>query len=283
MSISSSVVLAKLTISTWTASKKDKMRTEEVLNNNHADGKAGRFYKNIMVGTNRVKDLTDYAAQCRLKHTGLTFPWEDRGFRGLPTSMFMDYKAEVNKRRDRFLSKRDEVCDNYGALCEIASHYLGDMHDPDDYPEVDEVFNKYAFEMIFAPMPETGHLVLDLPAQELADMRETLQSDTDVRLNQATRSSWDRLYKMLQGMSQKLTDKESDAKARWYDSFVDNPRELCDLLTHLNVTDDPDLERARKQLEDTLAGVSVGVLKESPIARESMKGKVDTILKQFEW
>ena len=114
-------------------------------------------------------------------------------------------------------------------------------------------------------------------------MRETLQSDTDVRLNQATRSSWDRLYKMLQGMSQKLTDKESDAKARWYDSFVDNPRELCDLLTHLNVTDDPDLERARKQLEDTLAGVSVGVLKESPIARESMKGKVDTILKQFEW
>ena len=143
MSISSSVVLAKLTISTWTASKKDKMRTEEVLNNNHADGKAGRFYKNIMVGTNRVKDLTDYAAQCRLKHTGLTFPWEDRGFRGLPTSMFMDYKAEFNKRRNRFLSKRDEVCDNYGALCEIASHYLGDMHDPDDYPEVDEVFNKY--------------------------------------------------------------------------------------------------------------------------------------------
>jgi hypothetical protein len=36
-------------------------------------------------------------------------------------------------------------------------------------------------------------------------------------------------------------------------------------------------------LEASIAGVQVDTLKVSPVARENLKGKVDDIIKQFEW
>ena len=70
---------------------------------------------------------------------------------------------------------------------------------------------------------------------------------------------------------------------RFYDSFVSNPKDLCDMLQHLNITNDPELERARVMLERTITGADIDVIKESPAIREDMKTKVDSILKQFEW
>ena len=55
------------------------------------------------------------------------------------------------------------------------------------------------------------------------------------------------------------------------------------MLTHLNVTNDPDLEKARKELEVTVAGASIDELKDSPVARERMKGQVDSILDNYKW
>jgi hypothetical protein len=55
------------------------------------------------------------------------------------------------------------------------------------------------------------------------------------------------------------------------------------MLQHLNITNDPELERARVMLERTITGADIDVIKESPAIREDMKTKVDSILKQFEW
>jgi hypothetical protein len=89
---------------------------------------------------------------------------------------------------------------------------------------------------------------------------------------------------MLTTMSEKLTDVEGDdAKKRYHDSLISNPLELCGLLTKLNVTNNPLLEEARRQLELTMLGANIEVIKESSDARSELKSKVDNILKKFEW
>jgi adenylate cyclase len=100
------------------------------------------------------------------------------------------------------------------------------------------------------------------------------------RLKEATQDSWDRLYKMLTDMSKKLTEDET-AHKRYHDALLDNPRELCDLLKHLNVTNDPNLERARAKLEDALIGVDIEDVKDSAEQRADIKARVDGILKDF--
>jgi hypothetical protein len=55
------------------------------------------------------------------------------------------------------------------------------------------------------------------------------------------------------------------------------------MLTHLNITKDPELERARQQLQATMRGADIEVIKESSHVRETMKRNVDAILKQYDW
>jgi predicted secreted Zn-dependent protease len=84
-------------------------------------------------------------------------------------------------------------------------------------------------------------------------------------------------------MSEKLKDNGDDEKKRFHDSFISNPVELCELLTKLNVTNDPKLEQARQELERTMVGVHVEAIKDSGYEREELKKKVDAILNKFDF
>jgi tRNA A58 N-methylase Trm61 len=55
------------------------------------------------------------------------------------------------------------------------------------------------------------------------------------------------------------------------------------MLTHLNVTKDPKLEQARRELEQAMLGADIEVLRESPTERADVKSKVDAILNRFDW
>jgi hypothetical protein len=55
------------------------------------------------------------------------------------------------------------------------------------------------------------------------------------------------------------------------------------MLTHLNVTNDPELERARRGLERAIMGVDIDDIKEDEDARATLKKNVDNILSGFDW
>jgi len=283
MSIASSAVLARLNISVWTANKLDRDATDKVTSSNHADSKAAQVRKNLMAGTKARKDISDYAADCRLWHNKMTLAWEDRGSRLLPTSLFLDYKAEANTRQATFNRMVEDFLLNYDAHVQISANYLGTLFDRSDYPEVGEVRGKFGFQLVFNPVPESGHFVLDIPAQELQETKESCDRELSNKLNDAMKGAWDRLHKQLTTMSEKLTEGDEETKKRWHDSFVLNAVELCEMLTHLNVTQDPQLERARQELERAMLGLSVEALKTSETTRANTKSKVDAILEQFEW
>jgi hypothetical protein len=54
-------------------------------------------------------------------------------------------------------------------------------------------------------------------------------------------------------------------------------------LTKLNVTNDPKLEDARRQVELAMLGADIEEVKEDANVRENLKSKVDAILGKFEW
>jgi hypothetical protein len=62
-----------------------------------------------------------------------------------------------------------------------------------------------------------------------------------------------------------------------------NAMDLCAMLTKLNVTEDPKLEQARKQLEEAIAGVDARDVRDSGAIRMDVKKKVDDILSAFDF
>ena len=81
----------------------------------------------------------------------------------------------------------------------------------------------------------------------------------------------------------KLTEVEGEDKRRWHDTFITNAHDMCQMLTHLNVTKDPKLEDARRKLETALLGVDIDGIKEDESVRAEVKTKVDAILSGFDW
>lgn len=283
MSISNAAMLVELNISVWTANKIDKDASRKVADDNHASADAGHFRKNLMAGSHLRKEIADYAAGCRLWHNTRTMPWADRGPRLLPTSLFFDYKTEANARQAYFNELVDRFEREYPALRQTAHNYLGDLYDPSDYPSPDEVRAKFGFRLVFSPVPDAGDFRIDLPVQEMDAMRKQYEASANERVEAAMNEQWAKLHDMLVRMSDKLVEPEDEDKRRWHDTFLSNAHEMCGMLTHLNVTKDPQLEEARRGLERAIAGVDIDDIKENIDVRADVKSKLDTILKQYEW
>lgn len=282
MSISSSAVLVSLNISCWPATKLDREITDSVTTNANANARAGKFMKDLFAGTSVRKDIEKKAAHVRAHHLRMTLPWADKGDRLLTTALFMEYKTWLNKEQAEF----NQLCDNfftaYPQLLLDAPTQLGTMYKADDYPSLDEVRGRFAFRFKFTPLPDSGDFRLDIPNEERASLAAEYERDFNERLADAMREPWDRLHKLLQSTSEKLTD-QGDEKKRYHETLITNAQELCALLTKLNVTQDPKLEEARRQLELTMLGADIEAVRESPEVRSSIKSKVDAILGKFDW
>ena len=284
--IANSAVLVRLNISVWGASKRNKELEHEVARNKNADPKAMRMYDNLMVGSTGHSEIHKHAADSRLWHTTGTNPFDERGYRLCPTSLFLDYKLQQNQRRGRFWSLVDTFRVKYFSYRETAEQYRGDMFNALDYPSVEEACSKFAWNFTVAPVPESGHICIDLPEQELAEVRASCDAEVDRRVELAMQENEARLKKELKLISGKCSDvgvDEDDDTRRWHDTFVTNPLKLCELLKHTNLTQDPQIEEARSTLEELMRGKNKEMFKDSPHLRAVAKSKVDSIIDKFDW
>ena len=284
MSISASAVLVELNISVWPASKIDREITDKVNSDAGAVRGASQTKKNLFAGTSLRKDISDFAARVRLYHNKHTLPWADKGERMLPTALFMDYKQTMNGYEQTFNMMCNNFYIEYPRLVAEAPTALQGLHKAEDYPDLTDVRLKFGFRRTVKPVPEAGDFRLDIPAYDLEEMRSEFMSQQDRKLAEAMREPWERLHKTLVAMSEKLTDVEGDdGKKRYHDTLLTNPLELCSLLTKLNITNDPKLEEARRQVEVAMLNADMESIKEDADTRSELKSKVDAIINKFEW
>jgi hypothetical protein len=284
MSISASAVLVELNISVWPASKIDRETTDQVNSNAGAVRDATQTKKNLFAGTSLRKDIEKLAARVRQYHNQHTLPWADKGERLLPTKLFMEYKQTMNAYEQEF----DRMCNNfflqYPQLVIEAQNNLGRLYDADDYPDLTNVREKFGFRRTVKPVPEAGDFRLDVPADDMRELVGAFEIQQREKLAEAVREPWERLHDELIAVSKKLTDVEGEEnKKRYYDSLLTNPLELCSLLTKLNVTNDPALEEARRQVELTMLGTNMESIREDKFHRAEVKSKVDAIINKFNW
>lgn len=282
MGISNYAMLVEFKMSVWTANKRDKEAERSVAAMNSSAEDAAKVHKNLLAGTHQRKAISDFAAQTRKFYAENTIPWNDRGQRIIPTSKFLEFKRELDSRMQEYELMCEEFFLEYPSIRARAADYhtaLGRMYDPSDYPETSEVREKFGCSLVFSPIPEAGDFRLDVAEEELAEVRSGYEKDFNNRLATAMRTPWERLHKQVTSMVEKLSKDD----ARYHDTFIDNARAMCSMLKDLNITQDPELDKARKSLEDTIVGANVDTLKEDAVARTEMKDKLDTILKSFDW
>jgi hypothetical protein len=115
------------------------------------------------------------------------------------------------------------------------------------------------------------------------DLVEQYERRMEAKLAQANQDSWSRLHEALLRLSDRLVVEEDGTKRKFHDTMVTGALELCELLTVMNVTKDPQLESARRKVEGVLSGVTPKELRDEHSTRIQTKQQVDAILDAFDW
>jgi hypothetical protein len=280
-SISSSAVLVDLNVAIWTARKNDKRVSEEIDEAKGTKARAGNFHKHLFAGNNQLMEMQKFVTQVRTYHYNNTLPWSDAGTRLLVMGRFMEYNTKMREFEAEFEEHKRKFLENYNAMVSAAAFTLGALFDREDYPHPDVVTHKFYFKYEFMPVPQSGDFRIDINNEGLQELIGRYESQFDARVKTAMQDAWSRLHDCLERMSERLDYKGGNDKKIFRDSLVDNAIELVDMLKSMNITNDPELEKSRKQLEKAMFGVSARELRENSDIREDVKAEVDDILKRM--
>lgn len=229
-------MLVNLSISAWTASKKDNKAGEAVKAQASASSKSGWFNKRL-IDPAALDKLNKIEGRARDLHYRMTLPWGDNGDRILPAPAYMDYMDAIRVIRGEHEQARGEFVRDYPALVQGARQMLGAMYDPKDYPDVGRVAERFEIRLGFNPVPDASDFRVDVGDEAVAEIRKSITESVEKRLQGATRECWIRLEEVVKRMATTLGDPE----AVFRDSLVENIRVLLGVLPKLNITGDTKL------------------------------------------
>lgn len=291
MSVVNNAVLVDLNISIWTGRKQDRQVSSEIDQAKSTKTKAGNYSKNLFAGTDKLEKVVSVAGKIRNWHLKQTLPWSDSGTRLLPMGNFMTYKQQLSQYEAEFQQAVSDFIAAYPTLISAAAFQIGALFDRDDYPSPDALQHKFGIRYSFTPVPLAGDFRVDTDNETQEELRKHYEEQYRRKEEESARELWDRLHTYLKGMAERLeklneNTQTADGKTRrlpFHESHLTNGAELCELLTRLNVTNDPKLEAARKDLEAALSGVTVKDIRTSAGVQQDVKAKVESILSKFDF
>jgi hypothetical protein len=286
--VARAAMMVDLNIAIYSGRKQDRGTQAEVTTAKGSNSKkAASVYKNLFAECKELDAVTKFQARARAEHYRLTLPWSDQGTRLLPTAALLEYQKIMGRHKIEFDRLVGEFLDKYDTLVAAAAFQLGTLFDRAEYPSRHLVAKRFRMETSFTPLPTAGDFRLDIESTVQRELIAQYEQRIEAQLAAANQDSWTRLHDALSRLSDRLTVEETEdgkiKKRVFHDTMVTGALELCDLLTVMNVTKDPALEKARRKLEDVLSGVTPKELREEDSTRVLTKQKVDEILSAFDW
>jgi len=282
-SLPTNALLVELNIGNWTARKNDRSVSEEVDQQKGTKTRAGNYNKNLFAGVKELDDIQKFVGSVRNWHYRNTIPWLDSGVRMLPMKQYIDYTSQMNTWASEFEGLKQTFLNKYDDLVTEMAFKLGSLFNREEYPSMDEVNHKFYFRTNYFPLPQSGDFRVDIGNEMLAELQDNYAKHLSEKVNEAMGDVWSRLHETLKHLSERLEIGDKGEKKIFRDSLIENAQELCDLLSKLNVTNDPKLEEARKDLEQALFGVSAKDLRDSIMVRHDVHTRVTDIIKKFDF
>ncbi len=282
--VARAAMMVDLHISVYSGRKQDKATQGEVTAaKGSGSKKAASVYKNLFAECKELDALTKFQARARAEHYRLTLPWNDQGARLLPTAALLEYQQAMNRYTAEFDRLVEAFLDKYDTLVAAAAFQLGTLFDRQEYLSRAQVSRRFRMETSFTPLPTAGDFRLDIESTVQRELVEQYERRIEAKLAQANQDSWSRLHDALLRLSDRLVIEEDGKKRKFHDTMVTGALELCELLTAMNVTHDPELEKARRKVEEILSGVTPKELRDEHSTRIQTKQQVDAILDAFDW
>lgn len=267
MNISEKAMLVALSISAWSGRKYDKDATKEVAQNHGTDvSRAGRFNK-ILVNPASLKEITSIAGNARNYTMSVTLPWLNDGIRIIPVDIYLEYVQRMSEYRSQFNQAVDKLAIEYDALVKQAKLDLNGLFKESDYPSVDSIRRKHAFNVRVFNLPDSEDFRVSLSESEFQSTKQEIEQNLNEAADNAVRDVFQRVSMRMEHILKRLKEVEADDGKGIRESMMRNVSELADLLPKLNITNNPDIDGIASQIKQELATISSDDLRENQSSR----------------
>jgi len=276
--ITERAMLAAVHISVWTAIKHDRKVSREVAEQHGAYAGAGRYNKQLLREAERLESLRTLSGQIRQYFYKITLPWSDEGYRLLPAHFYFELTTRMREFEQAFAQQVEEFLAVYPSYIEQVRPELNGLFREEDYPSTDQLRNKFGVKLEVLPIPSGNDFRVTLSEEEQARVAQEIDENVRQSLQKGTEDLWTRLKGVVVHMVERLNEPES----RFHASLVTNICELVELLPHLNVNQDEELNRFAVEIRDRLCGFTARDLKKNEILRAATANDATEILTKMD-
>jgi hypothetical protein len=273
-----SAVLIDLNISMWAGRKTARDVTDKVVAENNAKARdAAHVTKKLFVDNPKFAEIGKAGNRIRNYVNAHTLPWMG-DMRLLPIAQFMEFTDAMNDMKGEFEAAVDSFLTDYSTAVRAMAFKLGNLFDRNEYPDAAHVRAKFDVQWRVCPVPTAGDFRVDAENRLKQELAEQYGRALNERIAEAMAAMWGRLHECLTHMKERLDYKDDGKPNVFRDSMLENAHELLSMLRALNVTGDPKMESARRDLAAALAGVEAQELRKNEKVREDVRARVSDIL-----
>jgi hypothetical protein len=290
VSLATSSVLVAVDVNVWSATKQDRVVSNEVTSAKKASAESGKFTKNLLANNVYHRDLMNYRQTIYTWLKRSTYRW-NQGQDLLPVTELETFKQQYHVHEAKFYELLENFCNQYSSIRNNMAFTQGDLFDINDYPSVDEIRTKFNCRLFVSEVPEQDFRC-SVSQDTADDLKKQYQKQTEVILqnviDQQTKSITEVMESIAHccGFSEHQNAKGETVikKRKIYDTTITKAQEMCKkfkTFQPIETAESRKLVSAVVSLENVLNGVNIERLKESEVTRAEVQDEVNDILSKF--
>jgi hypothetical protein len=267
--------------------KADKEISADVARRHDADIEKAGKYRKALIAPRFTEKLDDIGARAYEYHVKNTLPWDDEGWRLLPSQNYFDYMSAQRTFREQFKSATTDFARTYDEAIEEARTRLGTMFKLSDFPDPDKLFERdretgeykrFVVNVIIQPIPDQSDFRVDLNEMETVKIKADLERRMQGVLTAAIGDLWGRLRDPIENLRDRLDKYETAERKLWLPVWIDNIKAVIEMIPKLDFTGDPELARICREAEMKLSKWNSDQIRTSKATREFVRTAADDIL-----
>ena len=278
--LSERTMLVQFSKSSWAGRKQDKAVGHEVTSSKKADADVVSVWKRL-APPEALKPITAAGNKIYGYFKSHTLPYTV-GVGILAAEDFFTFSEGLRKvaREAGYDKKVDELLTKYDEIVADAPRRMGEMYNPAEIPTREALRAKFSWSINFLPFPDlsTPTAFEKIVGGSVDDANKAIAEGVEAKMKEAMSGLWDRLY----GAVKHMADTLGNEKGRIHETLISNMKELCDVLTKLNIADDANLAALTSIVRKGLAESSADELRDNKYQRKATALVANTIADKIE-
>lgn len=278
-------LLVRPTFSLWSGEITDRAASAATAEQAGAEHRAVRTLKRL-VPKAAIEPIEAQVGAMRKFVRLETLPWRWDGVSLLPTDNYMHFTDGWREQRLTFDRLVHSFLDRYHLHVAVGQRSLGTLAHDYDYPSREEVARRFHVGVEMFPVPAADDFRATIAEDEASMIRAELEDRADAQLREAQAFLWHELQEHVGRIVERLSayGKDEDGKVvgKFRDTLIGNLRSLCERLSRLNLTRDPQLETMRQDLLSRLCAHEPDELRQDDALRTSVRDEASRLMEQLQ-